>query len=112
MHFRMNLDTAIGICAAIQKDLDEIECAVGTWSGYRGRQGIAIGDSQIKRRPTLRVRLVRIGSVVEQKLCNVVVTVLNRNQQRTAAIHGCFIYIRSGSDQHAHCLDSAFSSRE
>ena len=73
----MHLNPAIGIRPAIEQKLNEIEHAVGGWRRYGRRQSIAIGYGQIKRCPTLRVRLIGIGSAIEQKSGDFVVTILN-----------------------------------
>ena len=73
----MHLNPAIGICPAIEQKLNEIERAVGGWRRYGRRQSIAIRYGQIKRCPTLRVRLIGFGSAVEQKSGDFVVTILN-----------------------------------
>ena len=76
----MRPNPPVGIRAAVEQNRDQIEGAVGTWWRYGSRQGIAIRDGQIKRSPTLRVRLIRIRSVIEQEPGNFVMTILNGHQ--------------------------------
>ena len=53
---------------------------------------LAIGHGEVQWRPAFRVFLIRIGSIGEQKLCDVIVTILNRHKQRTAAVDGCLVF--------------------
>src|SRR5438876_490094 len=85
MDFRMRLNTAIGIRPAVEQKFNEIEHAVGGWRRYGRRQSIAIGYGQIKRCPTLRVRLIGIGSAVEQKFDDSGVTLLSGPHQSIGA---------------------------
>jgi hypothetical protein len=107
------LHPRVHVGAVGKQQLDELEVIhIGPAGRIVAAFDIAVVGCNVQRRPAAQVGDVRVRAVLEQKLAELIVTILRSRQQRRPAELARLIHIGAGRKQRARRFDVALARGE